>query len=245
MVFHCLGSSSKGNSYLLQSSTGESIVLECGVKISELKKALNFNLSNVLGAFITHAHKDHSGRINEYCKAGIDVWMEAENQDYIDVSNHRAKLFNLKSTIQLGGFKLRSFPVAHDVPTVGYLINHPEMGNAVFITDTMYLGFVFPDLDHILIEANYSIDMMNERLMNGQLNGYLRNRIMGSHLSLETCKEFLKANDMSKVKNIVLLHLSDSNSDEHRFINEVRELTGKAVYVADKGRKFELNVNPF
>lgn len=245
MNLTCLGSSSKGNSYILQAENGYSIILECGVPIKELKKALKFDLSKVMGAFVTHAHKDHSGRIKEYCDAGIDVWMEEANKGLVTWGNHRLKFFKERSETELGEFRLKSFGVIHDVPTVGFLIEHPEMGRTVFITDTKYLNFTFPGLDHILIEANYSIEIMNERLINGQLNGYLRNRIMESHLSLETCKEFLQVNNLIKVKNIILLHLSDSNSDEQRFIREVRELTGKAVYVADAGRTFELNLNPF
>lgn len=245
MKLTCLGSSSKGNSYVLTDSKGYSIVLECGVPIKELKKALNFDLSKVLGSFCTHAHKDHSGRIKEYCEAGINVFVEEKNKGLITWGNHRLKLFKEQSEINLGGFKLKSFALIHDVPTVGFLIENPEMGRAVFITDTKYLSFHFPGLDHILIEANYSVEIMNERLISGSLQGYLRNRIMESHLSLETCKEFLQVNNLSKVKSIILLHLSDGNSDENRFIKEVRELTGKAVFVADKGRTFSLSINPF
>jgi hypothetical protein len=51
-------------------------------------------------------------------------------------------------------------------------------------------------------------------------------------MSLETCKGFLRANDLSRVQEIWLLHLSDANSDAARFKREIQELTGKVVYVA-------------
>ena len=245
MNLTCLGSSSKGNSYILQASTGESIVLECGVPIKELKKALNFDLSKVLGAFLTHSHKDHSGRIKEYWTAGITVWVEEKTRDLIDSNHHRINMFKESQTIQLGSFKIKSFPVVHDVPTVGFLLEHPEMGRAVFITDTKYSDFCFPGLNHVLIEANYCEKIIFDRLVNGKIDGFLRNRIQNSHMSLATAKEFLKANDLTQVQTVVLLHLSDSNSDEQRFIQEVRNLTGKAVYVADTGRIIELNKEPF
>ena len=47
-------------------------------------------------------------------------------------------------------------------------------------------------------------------------------------------KEFLRANDLSKVEEIHLLHLSDGNSDEARFKREIQELTGRVVMVAGK-----------
>ena len=56
--------------------------------------------------------------------------------------------------------------------------------------------------------------------------------VLRSHFSLENVKEFLQANDLSKVQEIWLLHLSDGNSDAERFKREIQELTGKVVYIA-------------
>jgi phosphoribosyl 1,2-cyclic phosphodiesterase len=55
---------------------------------------------------------------------------------------------------------------------------------------------------------------------------------MQSHFSLENVKEFLKANDLSRVRQIWLLHLSDGNSDAELFKQEIEKLTGKLIFVA-------------
>ncbi len=60
----------------------------------------------------------------------------------------------------------------------------------------------------------------------------LKNRLLKSHFSLENVKEFLKANDLGKVQEIWLLHMSNGNSDSERFKREVQELTGRMVFVA-------------
>jgi ribonuclease BN (tRNA processing enzyme) len=60
-------------------------------------------------------------------------------------------------------------------------------------------------------------------------------------MSLQTCIKTLKANDLSQVNNIVLIHLSDRNSDESRFKSDVERATGKVVHVADKGMIVELH----
>jgi hypothetical protein len=47
MTLKCINSGSKGNCYLLTSSRGDTLVLECGVTIRELKKALGVSIKNV------------------------------------------------------------------------------------------------------------------------------------------------------------------------------------------------------
>jgi uncharacterized surface protein with fasciclin (FAS1) repeats len=64
-------------------------------------------------------------------------------------------------------------------------------------------------------------------------------------MSLDTCKRTLKANDLSQVNNIVLIHLSDGNSDAARFKREVQEVTGKTVWIADAGMEIPFNRTPF
>jgi phosphoribosyl 1,2-cyclic phosphodiesterase len=68
-------------------------------------------------------------------------------------------------------------------------------------------------------------------LRNNDLPAAHKKRVMRSHFSLDNVKEFLRANDLSKVKEIHLLHLSDGNSDEARFKREIQELTGKPVFI--------------
>ena len=45
--------------------------------------------------------------------------------------------------------------------------------------------------------------------------------------------------------NIVLIHLSDGNSDEERFVREVKEITGKPVYAANAGMVLDLSKQPY
>ena len=51
-------------------------------------------------------------------------------------------------------------------------------------------------------------------------------------MSLENFIEFLRANDMSRVRQIYLLHLSDGNSDAEGFKRRVQQETGAEVYIA-------------
>lgn len=56
MKLKCLGSSSAGNCYLLTSDSRETLILDCGIPIKEIKKGLNWNIRGIKGMTITHAH---------------------------------------------------------------------------------------------------------------------------------------------------------------------------------------------
>ena len=58
MILQVLGSSSKGNCYLLEYKN-KVLILDAGVSFKEVQKALNFNIENVIGVLITHEHMDH------------------------------------------------------------------------------------------------------------------------------------------------------------------------------------------
>lgn len=131
------------------------------------------------------------------------------------------------------------------MPCVGFLINHPETGRFLFLTDTNFCDYTFPDLNNIIIEANFCHDIIKQKYNRDNGKEFLKNRIFKSHFSLRDCKEMLLANDLRKVQNIVLIHLSDSNSDEKRFQKEVQELTGKKTVCAKKGLEIDFNKDLF
>jgi uncharacterized surface protein with fasciclin (FAS1) repeats len=64
-------------------------------------------------------------------------------------------------------------------------------------------------------------------------------------MSIETCKGLLEANDLTAVNNIVLIHLSDGNSNAADFKKQVQDLTGKTVHIAGKDMVIDLNKTPF
>ena len=119
------------------------------------------------------------------------------------------------------------------------------MGKLLFVTDTMMLEYTFFGLNHILLEANYADSILNENIDNGTTQPFLRERLMKSHMELETTKEILQSNDLSGVRNIVLIHLSGGNSNAKMFTEEVIKVTGKPVYAAVKGLELNLSLNPY
>lgn len=243
MILKILGSGSKGNAYLLENEQ-EALLIECGVNIMEIKKAVNFNINKISGCIVTHEHGDHAKSINEVMTAGINTYATAGTfSKTVRVKNHRQKIIPQKGGFEVGNFKIISFPTIHDVEEpCGFLIYHTDCGVTLFLTDTVYSGFTFSGLNNIIIEANYDQEIINNKLGDKK---FLRDRIYNSHMSLDTCMEFLEANDLSQVNNIVLIHLSDSNSHEINFAKKVSAITGKTVTVADNGMTINFNKTPF
>jgi len=101
----------------------------------------------------------------------------------------------------------------------------------LFATDTYYIRYKFQGITHLLIECNYSLDILEENIAEGKVPKVMKKRLLRSHFSLEHVKDFLRANDLKNLKEIWLLHLSDNNSDEKRFKQEIQELSGKQVFV--------------
>lgn len=54
-VLKVTGSSSKGNSYIVETEN-ESIILDLGCKWNDILKSLNYKIENVVGVLVTHSH---------------------------------------------------------------------------------------------------------------------------------------------------------------------------------------------
>jgi phosphoribosyl 1,2-cyclic phosphodiesterase len=231
-----------GNCYLFEASTS-TLIVECGVPFKEIKQALGFNLNKVAGAIITHEHKDHSKAVNDTLAAGINVWASNGTHNALGtINHHRSKIINNIETFHVGDFKILPFDVKHDcAEPLGFLIHHPECGNTLFITDSYYVGYTFNNLNNIIVEANYCWSIINKRIEGGNMNGFVRDRVIQSHMNIDTTLQLLAANNLKAVNNIVLIHLSDGNSDEKEFKKRVINATGKIVHVASKGLQIELN----
>ena len=227
-----IASSSKGNCYRITDGS-TSLLLECGINYRDIQKALNFQMTQISGCLISHEHGDHVKSIRDVLKAGIDCYMSPGTARAINVSHHRIKLVEAGKPFKIGTFQIMAFDVQHDVAQpYGFLIMNKEGEKLLFATDTYYIKYKFPGLTHILVECNYSEKILKENIENGSVPKVMEKRLLQSHFSLENVKEFFKANDLSKVQEIWLLHLSSSNSDEKWFKEEIMRLTGKVVYIA-------------
>jgi len=237
MELQIIASSSKGNCYLLKGENGGSLLLEAGLPFKNIKQRLGYDMSNIQACLVTHEHQDHAKAILDVGKAGIDVYASNGTLEASGASGHRFHSVGDKTQFEIDGFMILAFSVEHDArEPLGFLIQEKTSGDKLlFVTDTYYVRYKFSGLTHIAVECNYSEHILAENVAHGIVPVSLARRIRKSHFSLENVIDFLKANDLSSLKKLYLLHLSDGNSDEKLFENEIRKVYKGDLLIGESG----------
>lgn len=234
MRLKCLGSSSAGNCYLLTSDSGETLILDCGIPIKEIKKGLDWNVKDVVGVLCTHKHLDHSKSVEDFEAMGIPIFAPY--------------LGNGCKSANMGGFAVKHFDLTtidgswthtdangEPCPIYGFLITHKEMGRMLYITDCELIKWKFKDINHILLGVNYDKDLI-DRDNTGKANHVFR-----GHLSIDTACDFVKANDSDSLQNVIMCHLSSENADKDSFIAKMKNaVNGANVDVTEQGKSWIL-----
>lgn len=233
-----LSSGSSGNCYIIQAGE-EKLLLECGIDHRNILKGLGYSIKGVVGCLITHKHSDHCKSFKWAVENIPKIAAPVEVLEKYHYKNlHKSIIANNKVTFKLGGFTIMPFNCQHtnsdtsNCENLGYLIQHKSIGKILFATDTYYLKYKFKDVDHILIECNYSEKSIEVLEPHEQ-------RVFKSHMSLETLKCTLETWDLSNTKTITLIHLSKNNGEPLRFKNEVEKLTGIPTYIATAGLEID------
>jgi len=226
-----LASGSSGNCYLIDDGRTR-LLLEAGITFRELRQELEFGVSNLGGCLISHEHQDHAKATGELMRMGVDCYMSRGTAEALGLGGHRLHIIEALAQLQIGPWQVLPFDTIHNAAEpVGFLLAS-EKEKLLCVTDTAYIKHRFRGLTHIMIECNYSKQILDQNVRSGFTNSELKRLIIQNHMSLETLKEMLRANDLSQVQEIHLLHLSDANADARMFKREIESLTGKPVKIA-------------
>ena len=235
MELRCLGSSSSGNCYLLESAT-ETLILDCGLPIMEIKKGLKWNLRRVSGVLVSHSHKDHSKSLKDFETMGIPVFKPYQgdaNKKLTTSGGFTVVPFDLTT---LDGSWTHTNADGTSCPCYGFLITHPEMGKMLYITDTEFVKYKFKKINHILLGVNYDKDMIDRD------NVAKARHVFRGHMSIDTACDFVKANYSDELQNVIMCHLSNSNADSEEFIEKMQKVACRAnVDVAESNKVWILN----
>ena len=223
MVLETIASGSSGNCYALYGEENDILLLDLGVSEKVIKKGIDWKISNVVGAVVSHSHSDHAKSTGTFEKMGIKVFKPYQILDDRQLDDRKML------AAQLGNFKIRAFQVPHNgTRNCGFVIQ--GYGHTVlYMTDYEYCPYNFrkTPIDTMLIECNYISDMVNADAANYE------HKVLG-HAELDTVRRFIMASRTDTLNNIILCHLGQGTSDKGRIISEIKKVAiGVNVDVAE------------
>ena len=236
MKLKCIATGSTGNCYALTSNNGETLILDCGISIKEIKKGLNWNIKDVVGVLCTHKHLDHSKSVEDFETMGIQILAPylGDSCKPMNIGEFTVKPFDLTT---VDGRWTHTNADGTECPCYGFLITHKEMGKLLYITDTELIKWRFKDINHILLGVNFDKDLVDT-------DNPKANHVFRGHLSIDTACDFVKANYSDSLQNVIMCHLSSENADRDSFIEKMKKVAcGANVDVAERGKEWLL-ANP-
>lgn len=236
MRLHCIATGSTGNCYTLTSNSGETLILDCGIPIKEIKKGLDWNVKDVVGVLCTHQHSDHNKSLKDFINMGIPVFAPYLSLESMKMETEfNIRMFDLTT---IDGSWTHTNADGTPCPIYGFLITHREMGRMLYITDCELIKWKFKEINHILLGVNYDKDLIDRD------NQSKANHVFRGHLSIDTACDFVKANYSDSLQNVIMCHLSSENADKDSFIEKMKNaVNGANVDVAEQGKSWSLN-NP-
>lgn len=240
MFVGCIGTGSQqGNCYALYDNDGKILLLDLGLSRKEILKGIDFNVSDVVGAVVSHEHGDHAKAVKDFENMGIPVfapYRSLEPMGFKEGSRVKAQAFDL--TDKNGKF-MHTNNDGSECPCYGFLIEHEDMGKMLYITDTELVKWRFSGINHILISCNYQKKYISDSAK--------RTHVLRGHMELETVKDFIKANKSSALRTVILCHMSSDSIDCSFAKKQIEEVVGKNVKVelATAGFETELSLTPF
>lgn len=237
MEIRTLATGSSGNCYVLTADSGSRLMVECGIPWQRIAEGMNFNFSKVCGCLVSHEHKDHSLSVDALIQHGIKVY--ASEGTFLSL-NPRARIWPEYVLIErvwrkIGDFHVLPLTAVHDAAEPKMFVIRDGVDALLFATDTQYIPYQIKGLTKIMVEANYSMNVLNENYIENGDVGPRRRRIINTHLGIDSLVVWLwqglHAGAFDNLKEIHLIHMSKENADPHAFQARIQKLTGKPVFI--------------
>ena len=223
MRFQSLASSSQGNAYIVSDDCTH-ILLECGVSHKKLQELCGFRVTALDGCIVSHEHKDHCRCVEKILASGVPVYLSQGTARALELPE---TLLDLATEMEsgkqfsIGSLDVLPFSTFHDAQEpLGFVMQSRVDGNILaFATDTVNLPYNFPGVNLLAVEANFQQDVLDrcERMPEKT-----RHRVSNTHMEIDKLCQCLRRMDLSRCREIYLLHLSAATSHEGQFVGKVR-----------------------
>ena len=165
-----------------------------------MQKYTNFRTAELDGCIVSHNHGDHAAYIYQYIRAGIEVYGNME----VAEKHPGVHLIPERQRWKIGHFEVVPFNLPHEgVENYGYLIKTQSCTWTLFATDFEYFPMHFRNMKI----ANWIIAVNHDEVSD---NHPAREHVLLGHSSVDTVKNILAVNKTKAMKNVLLIHMSDS-----------------------------------
>ncbi len=218
MRFASLGSGSKGNATLLE-TTSSCVLIDCGFTIKETERRmarLGRSPSDLSAIFVTHEHSDHikgvmplarKYRLPVYSSFGTAEFNELRRQSYWQP-------LRLDCLQEIAGLEVTPVVVPHDAREPCQFIFGHRQRRFGLLTDlgsiTPHIREYYRDCDALLLECNHDVPMLRV----GPYPPSLKQRVGGDwgHLNNEQAASLLESCERQRLQHVVMAHLSEQNN---------------------------------
>jgi phosphoribosyl 1,2-cyclic phosphodiesterase len=226
MILTPLASGSKGNAFLVETSSTK-ILIDSGLSakklVSKIEEAGAF-ASDISAIFITHEHVDHIGGARVFAKKfDIPVFMnqacyEAAKDKYKLEEIQDIRFFETGLVFDYQDISIHPLRVTHDtVDPVCFSIDDGKHKIAI-VTDlgkvTTLISTHLTQLDALVLESNHDLGMLKANLSYPEK---IKQRIRSSYGHLSNTQSAEAARDVilkGKLRYLMLAHLSENNNSE-------------------------------
>ena len=239
MRFASLGSGSKGNSTVVESDTA-CVMVDCGFGLRNActrLERIGKSPADLTAIIVTHEHSDHWKGIGALsAKYNIPVYLSAGSLKAKEIRSGEA-LFNCIDShkdFYVGDICIKPVPVPHDArEPIQYILSNGKVQLGI-LTDlghfTPHVVSSYSKCDALLLECNYDDDM----LLDGPYPRFLKDRVSGmfGHLSNRQAADLLLALDLSRLKTLVIGHISAKNNDVSLIKAAIEPLCGEDIVLS-------------
>lgn len=221
--FCSFASSSSGNCYFIQSSSGASVLIDAGVPLRRLERDLQnigIHPRSLGGVFLTHAHHDHvasylikkpfATRYGLHTYASTGTWRELLRRGCGELDHDACHRLEPDQSVQIADLTVTAYAKQHDAAgAVCFEVANSEERLAVVTDLGCYSEELLSSLQgchYYIFEANHDVEM-EER---SSRPWSLKQRVLGplGHLSNEQAAQAL-TRLAGQAKGIWLAHLSE------------------------------------
>lgn len=206
MKLKTIATGSTGNCYILTSDSGKHLILDAGIPIAEIKKGLNYDVENIVGAIVTHCHNDHSLSVGKLRNMGIPTWCPY----YSD---------KVRQKTHLDCFEIECFDVPHNGTACRAFIIEVDGTTILYCTDFEYIPYDLSkkQINIMLIELNYQSDKIAD------MDNHRQHTVLGHAEEQTTIGAILK--NKRNLRKVILCHMSKSGSlNRETAMQHIREV---------------------